>query len=152
MPPNPDPEIARQLDDMGPDIVRARLGDWSGFMKEQAVIWLSHRDREAREQAEASAAEQSELARTTSEAARRSNELAAEANSIARDANDLASAANETASRAERRAKTSNRIALVSAAAAVIAALTSIATIWYTSRHDSQTKAPAPPAAAPRRP
>jgi hypothetical protein len=100
-----DPEIIRQLEEDGPEIVRARLNDLMHPVYEVAKAWLAQKDREASERADASMAEQMALAR---------------------EANSLARAASEAAERSANAARTSNKIAI---AALIVAIMAAIATI-----------------------
>jgi hypothetical protein len=132
-----DPITRGQFEKMGAESVRAMLGEWSGYVKAQALEWLGERDRADRERDEASktaqiflARESNELVRTAKDAALSANDLAAEANAIARDANSIALAASASAERSAVAAITNNKIAKAALIAALIAIAISIAGIF----------------------
>lgn len=79
----PDPIILKQLDDMGPEIVRQRLGELSPTVKPLAIAWLAQHDREARERAAFANSEQMELARSANALAERSVKAAQISNTVA---------------------------------------------------------------------
>ncbi len=114
-----DPIHTKQFEEMGPEVVRVRFMRWVPDMQTEAIAWLSQQDRAARERADASAAEQMDLARSASAAASRANEIAEEANSIAR-------AASASAKRSADAALINNVIAIAAAIMAMIAIVVSI--------------------------
>jgi hypothetical protein len=116
------PGLLQQFEAMGPQTVRARLGDFQHIVLMAAQEWLSQTDREERERGEASRAAEMEVARAAKDAALAANELAREANIIARAASDSA-ALSATA------ARTNNMIAIAALVAAIIAIAVSVAGI-----------------------
>ena len=106
---------------MGPDTVRAQMNQWVPAMRDLAIAWLGQKDREARERADASSAEQMALARAASAAA---------------------STANALASRSADAAQTSNRIAAVALIVAIIAMVVSIIGLMHLVAHDDAPKPP----------
>jgi hypothetical protein len=124
--PDSDDAWTAQFEEQGPDLVRARLQNWGGPIKAAAIVWLAQKDREARERAAASEAEQIDSMRVTKAAAVASNALAEDANEVARDANEIARAASASAALSAAAAKTNNIIATLALIAAVIAIAISV--------------------------
>lgn len=121
-----DPELTRKFEELGPDLVRARLKQMAPNAEIEAIAWLAQKDREARESAASAAAMQADLARSAASDASR-----------AADAAERAASANERAADA---ALNANKIAVRSAIMAAIAVVISIIGFGYTVWHDSQTK------------
>ena len=64
-----DPVILKQFEDMGPDVVRARLEKFSGDVYRQAIEWLSQQDREERSRNDADRASDRAIALSAKRAA-----------------------------------------------------------------------------------
>ena len=117
-----------QFEKLGVNQVRAQLLAWTGPVQMEANQWLAEKDEESTRLAEASRAEQFEIARSAKDAAfeantlaSEANRLALEANSIARDAAASAQAAAAAAAASARAAHTNNIIATLALIIAVIA-------------------------------
>lgn len=120
-----DPNLLKQFEEAGPALMRQRLGEYTGYMKEELVKWLAQKGREERADEEASKVEQMALTR--------------EANASAAEANAIARAASDSAKRSADAARTSNRIAMISAAAAIVAMVASIIGSVHSCTHDEAT-------------
>lgn len=64
-----DPAIVRQFEEMGPDTLRVRLGQYTGEVFRQAIEWLAQKDLEERSRNEATQAEQMRVALSANRAA-----------------------------------------------------------------------------------
>lgn len=106
----PDPELTRQFEDQGPEVVRARLHHMVPWAQMEAVAWLAQKDRESRESADASTTEQIALAR---------------------EAKDAACAANFLAKRSVSAAEKSNNISIAALVVAIIAMVASVISLMH---------------------
>jgi hypothetical protein len=59
----------KQFERDGVHTVRARLLEWQGHVKAEAIAWLAHKDEEERARSEASQASQIRIARSAERAA-----------------------------------------------------------------------------------
>jgi hypothetical protein len=118
-----DPELRKQFETMGADVARSMLGEWTGWVKQQAIEWLGQHDKDEREREETSRADELAFAREANEIARAANDLAASANTIAL-------AASASAERSAVAAITNNRIAKAAFIAAIIAIAISIVALF----------------------
>jgi hypothetical protein len=67
--PVPDEELIRQFAEQGAPIVRARLLEWSGHTKVEAIAWLARQDNEERLRNEDSQSSQMRIALSARRAA-----------------------------------------------------------------------------------
>jgi len=125
--------LRARFEKMGVNQVRAQLLEWTGQLRLEAGQWLAEKDHESARLAEASRAEQLEIARSAEDVALEANKLAAEANSVAREANSIAREAAASAALSARAARINNTIATLALVAATIAMAISVISIFVKS-------------------
>jgi len=65
----PSAELVRQFEEQGTETVRARLLEWNGEVKREAILWLAQRDEELRLRNDASQSSQMRVALSANRAA-----------------------------------------------------------------------------------